>query len=262
MIEEGNGKVRGLRDWSVRDAFFLPFLIAVFLFPSCLSAQSKFTDQWAGRPLLSPLDIEGAVRSRMKNAPRVGEKAPEAVFVDAETGKGVLLRQLCEEKPVVLFFGSYSCLPVRDSAGEMKELQERFGDSVDFCYVQIREAHPTNGVPPPVLSGQAFVVDPPKSLEERSGLARKLCRECDIPFRILLDPIEDMNAVRWAAWPVRIFVVNPEGTVQYAGQQGPWFYKPMKGTKIELVGVPEEFGEIPGYSRESLEEFLEREYPE
>ena len=76
----------------------------------------------------------------------------------------------------------------------------------------------------------------------------------EIPFPILIDTMDDRTATRWAAWPIRLFVVNTTGTVIYAGKPGPWGFDPGGGFKAEghdkLRPHPERF------SQESLEDFL------
>ena len=69
--------------------------------------------------------------------------------------------------------------------------------------------------------------------------------------------MDDTVTARWGAWPVRLFVINRSGKVVFAGQQGPWFFKPTKTYDPDVPQVPEGLRNLPGYSRESLEEFLQ-----
>lgn len=64
-------------------------------------------------------------------------------------------------------------------------------------------------------------------------------------------------AVRWAGWPVRLYVIDQQQKIVYAGQQGPWFYNPGKwyqhSGKVNIVSDADRVG----LSKGSLEEFLE-----
>lgn len=92
----------------------------------------------------------------------------------------------------------------------------------------------------------------PETLEERKEIARR-CREAvKFAFTTVADTMDDAAAVAYAAWPERLFVVDPEGKVVYAGRQGPLGFYPVK--RIPPYGG----GKGPfGPVGPSLEEFLE-----
>ena len=63
--------------------------------------------------------------------------------------------------------------------------------------------------------------------------------------------VDDAVCLRWGAWPERLFLVDTEGNVAYAGQQGPWGFFPLRtGASKMSMGGPTE-------AKPSLEEFLE-----
>ena len=200
--------------------------------------------------------VQGIVETRLRNAPTVGQPAPTLLVTDAASLQPVRLSTIYPRKPVVLYFASYSCLCSQQTAEPVVKLSKKFGDRFQFLLVYIREAHPTNGYQTK-SAGKQFSIPDSNRLPDRIASGLRFAREKAIPFPVLVDPIDDRNAVRWGAWPARLFVIDQKGTVVYAGQQGPWFVKPTKDFDLGLPGVPEFIRDLPGYSRESLEEFLE-----
>ncbi|MEC5128498.1 deiodinase-like protein [Verrucomicrobiales bacterium BCK34] len=224
-------------------------------FGNAETSERPVTDQWAGKPVAGSAHVHDMIKSRLFNAPVVAEKAPETVVVDAKGGKEVRLSDLHREKPVVLFFASNSCTCSQEAAPEMSKLAKTFSDRFQFVLIYIREAHPPESVADGA-PGKQFSIDDPNTLKGRAHLALEFAKQHSLEFPVLTDTINDRQAVQWAAWPSRLFVVDQKGTVVYAGQQGPWFVKPTPGFDLGLGGVPESIRDLEGYSRESLETFL------
>lgn len=218
---------------------------------------TKSTDEYAGKPVMDPRHVHGMMNKRLENAPKLGEHAPGgSILTDAVSGNSVSLLDLYKEKPVVLFFASYSCLSAHEGANEMSRLAKQFGEIADFILIYIREAHPRNGFLPPER-GNRFIIDAPVSLAERSANALRYAHEQELNFRVLVDSMDDSTAVRWGAWPIRAFVISRSGIVNYAGQQGPWYFHPSIAFEHNLENAPSGLANIPGFSDDSLEEFLE-----
>lgn len=208
-----------------------------------------FQDQFSGKTVA---DIEMAsdlVIHRFYNAPCYGTKAPGFVLTDLDSGESVFLEELHEKKPVVLLFSSYGCDVMRDSFQYVEPVYSKFRDQFEFVMIYIREGHSLDGLHPDL----AKVADPRTSLERRD--AALLCRkEMKIPFRILIDSIDDRTATRWGAWPIRLFVVDTNGTVVYAGKPGPWGYHPGQGFAADLSHQLRKHEDR--FNQESLEKFL------
>lgn len=103
----------------------------------------------------------------------------------------------------------------------------RFKKKAEFLLVYLREAHPSDGW---AVRGWSKVADP-TSKRERDRVARRCCKEASFRFTALVDTMEDETAVKWAAWPERLFVVGKDGRVVYAGKQGPWGFWPTDKLK-------------------------------
>lgn len=210
-----------------------------------------FQDEFSGRTVENLDMASQLVYHRFFNAPGLGTKAPAFALVDNSTRETVLLKDLHREKPVVLFFGSLGCDVMADGVEQLLEVYREYREEVNFVMVYIREAHSVNGFGPE----RASVEDPETNLE-RSAAARQ-CRETiGIPFRILLDTMDDRAATRWAAWPLRLYAVDTDGTVIYTGKPGPWGFNPGGG--FVAKGADGLRAHSGYFSQESLEEFLSR----
>jgi len=231
----------------------LLFLIFLMLFPMISGGEETpepfESDEFSG---LIVKDREMAMqiaRGRFYNAPCVGEASPAFELASMKSGELVSLRELHAEKPVVLLFGSYGCDVLRGSGFKLDELYKQFRDRFNFVMIYIREAHSLNG-----FGASKARVEDPVTFEDREAVAEKCSAALAIPFPILVDTMDDQVSTRWAAWPIRIFVVETDGEVIYAGKPGPWGFEPGGGVKPEGNGVlrphPDRFSQV------SLEDFL------
>jgi peroxiredoxin len=145
----------------------------------------------------------------------VGAKAPDVVLRLPEGGTRRL--SSLRGKPVVLAFGSLTCPQFRSGAPLLNELQQRYGGSVTFLVVYLREAHAADGASPLPLNERLGVsVSEPKSLEERAGNAALCRKRLSIPYEAVLDDIEASVEKAFDAFPSRAFVIDREGTVTLA----------------------------------------------
>lgn len=211
--------------------------------------ESFYKDEFSGKKVKDREMAMGIARGRFYNAPCVGEKAPAFELASMKSGEMVSLSELNEEKPVVLLFGSYGCDVFRDSSFKIVDLYNRFYSEFNFVMIYIREAHSLDG-----FGESKARVDDPVTSETRTAVAKKCRAALAIPFPILVDTMDDRVSTRWAGWPIRLFVVDTDGVVIYAGKPGPWGFDPGGGFKPEgneaLRKHPERF------SQESLEDFL------
>lgn len=213
-------------------------------------------DEYSGKKIESQDVGYKIIRDRFFNAPKLGDVAPEFELTEQTTREVISLERLRAEKPVVLLFGSLGCDVFRDGIEPVLKAYKKFSDRYEFVMIYTREAHSleTEG-----SEGEAMFVDP-ETISGRS-LAATACRAAlKIPFRILIDSMDDRVATRWAGWPVRIFVVERDGTVVYSGRPGPWGFSPGGGFKPSMA---DKLRPHPGrFSQESLEAFLSAYKPQ
>ena len=213
-----------------------------------------YRDAYSGKTVTDQGMAWDLMALRENNPPRPGEAAPDFSLRTAEGDRVVKLSDLTREKPVVLFISSWGCDIFRESLAGLQALYARYGKRAHFVMVYIREAHPFDG-----FGGVLGRVEDPKTTEERAAVARRCQEQLRLPFPVLVDPIEDPIATRWGAWPTRIFVIDTNDKVAYAGGQGPWGFRPYRGFRHgsgKLNGLDEEF------STETLEAFFEKRFPE
>ncbi len=70
-----------------------------------------------------------------------GDRLPDATLVNLD-GQEVSLRSLAAGRPIALVTGSTTCPATASSMPDLIGLEERYGESVQFVLLQIREAHP------------------------------------------------------------------------------------------------------------------------
>lgn len=212
-----------------------------------------YQDSYSGKTVTHETMAWDLVAKRQPNAPLPGEPAPDFTLTTADGRHHVRLLDLARDKPVVMILSSWGCDIFRESLAGLHSLYTTYHDHAHFVMVYLREAHPLD-------SGFARelgrVIDP-KTSRDRAAVALRCREQLRLPFLMLVDPIEDPIATRWAAWPVRLFVVDTDGSVSYAGAQGPWGYRPYRGF---LHGEGPLSQDVDRFSMESLEEFLERRF--
>lgn len=122
---------------------------------------------------------------------------------------------------------------------------------MEFVFIYLREAHPSDGWAVP---GWSTVKDP-TTIEERKATALSCAKGLGFKFTTVVDTMDDATAVAYAGWPERLFVVDLEGKIVYAGSQGPWGFHPVKRLKPFGCDGPNK----PPFPINplSLEEFLE-----
>jgi Iodothyronine deiodinase len=70
------------------------------------------------------------------------------------------------------------------------------------------------------------------SLDERLDAAREAVLRLGLTMPVLVDTIDDAVSEAFAAWPERIFVLDAEGGIAYAGGPGPWDFDPDAAASV------------------------------
>ena len=66
----------------------------------------------------------------------------------------------------------------------------------------------------------------PQTFEERMILAKAFQEAMGTQTTILVDDISNTANAAFAAWPERIYVVDPDGRIVYKGKMGPFYFDP------------------------------------
>jgi hypothetical protein len=106
-------------------------------------------------------------------------------------------------QPTLVVFGSLTC-PITESAGEgLVRLHRRYGSSVRFVLVDVREAHPGESAPQPM--------DPVDKVRH----AEQLAEHHQLPFEVAIDDIDGSLHRAVGTRPSSAYLVDPDGTIVF-----------------------------------------------
>ena len=105
----------------------------------------------------------------------------------------------------------------------LQDLYTEYSDRVHFLVIYIREAHPTDGW----YMGNHNIRDP-QTIEERQALAGTCEVRMKYGIPTIVDDMDDGVMKTYAAWPDRLYLIDPDRKVAFAGGRGPWGFKPSK----------------------------------
>jgi len=102
--------------------------------------------------------------------------------------------------------------------------------------IYIREAHPVDGW----WLGKGLIgkgvkvfsknvatdVYDPKTMEERRKVAGECAESLQYGIHTYVDEMDDQVNQAYAAWPTRLYLIDLDGRVVYAGGLGPYGFKP------------------------------------
>jgi hypothetical protein len=92
--------------------------------------------------------------------------------------------------------------------------------------VYIREAHPSDEWQMEVNVKDDVVLPQPKTETERKAVASSCASRLKLSMPVLVDNMRNEVDELYAAWPERLFVIDGDGKIAYAGDRGPWGFKP------------------------------------
>ena len=107
----------------------------------------------------------------------------------------------------------------------MEQLHKDFGDIAEFRLVYIREAHPIGSRRPAPYAEEKGIHDA-TTFGERCALALDLLDDKNLSIPTIVDDMDNSVNEAYSAFPDRIFVVDVEGKIAFAADQGPWGYAP------------------------------------
>lgn len=99
----------------------------------------------------------------------------------------------------------------------LRDLYAGYSDRVQFLMIYIREAHPVDGW----HIGSHDIHDP-TTIDERRGVASQCEMAMQYGIRTYVDEMDDAVMTAYAAHPDRLYLVDLDGHVAYAGGRGPF----------------------------------------
>lgn len=94
----------------------------------------------------------------------------------------------------------------------------------------------------------------PKSDKERQDLAERCAATLVLDVPMVVDGVDDAVNMAYSAWPERLYVLKPDGTIHYRGDLGPRGFDPQEAADA--------VAELLGEESPDLEEFRERQREE
>ena len=120
----------------------------------------------------------------------------------------------------------------------LRDLYQEYHERVQFLLIYIREAHPVDGwwfgqslagkVVGMRFPKAATDIYDPKTMEERREVAGQCKDSLQYGIRTYVDEMDDSISKAYAASPTRLYLVGQDGKVVYAGDLGPWGFKPAE----------------------------------
>jgi peroxiredoxin len=152
---------------------------------------------------------------------QVGDMAPDFRLKTQDGTREVQLSAFRGKQPVVLFFGSYTCMPFREEIGLLEETYAQFKDRAQLFLVYINEAHPIDGLQAPGNEVAGIRVRAPHSYEERRKVAHTACSLLKTTLPCLVDDIDNTVNKAYSAWPDRFYLIDTQGKVAFISRPRP-----------------------------------------
>ena len=107
-------------------------------------------------------------------------------------------------------------------------MYQQYKDKAQFFLIYIREAHPNDAWQVPQNIQDGWVINEPKTWEERKKLAQDLLDRTNLSLPTLIDNMDNKVDDAYKAWPDRVYVVGIDGKIIFKGEEGPKGFKPLE----------------------------------
>lgn len=95
-----------------------------------------------------------------------------------------------------------------------------------FLFIYVREAHPSDGWQLDSNVEQGIVYAQPKTIDARRSIAGQCRAALKLTMPCVVDELDNRVDDLYAGWPERLYIIDADGRVAYAGRRGPWGFKP------------------------------------
>jgi thiol-disulfide isomerase/thioredoxin len=169
-----------------------------------------------------PMETMWAFANRGKLAP--GDLAPDFELLTLDGSSRVKLSSL-RGRPVVLFFGSYTCPPFRRQMPDMNRLYEPYKDRAHFYFVYVEEAHATDGWQSKTNKEDGILLANARERQDRVAAGTSCVSHLKIPFPMLVDDMDNRVETAYRAWPTRVYIIDKDGKVAFKTPIGPFGFE-------------------------------------
>ncbi len=105
-------------------------------------------------------------------------------------------------------------------------MYNNYKDHADFLTVYVREAHPTDEWQMKSNVKEDVCYAQPKTLEQRVAIANDFVTRNHYPLPFGIDDMANTAEHAYSAFPERLYIIDEQGRISYAGGMGPFNYHP------------------------------------
>ncbi|MFO0867774.1 MAG: deiodinase family protein [Pirellulales bacterium] len=166
----------------------------------------------------------------LSNLPGPGDLAPDFELRTADASRTIKLSSYRGQKPVVLVFGCFTCGNYRTYSESMEQLYDLWKDRAEFLRVYVREAHPVAENQPATSTNAraGLLIKQPTTFEERCDVALKFTSAMQLKTLLVVDEIDNRVGKAYGGSPDRLYLVDRDGRIAFAGGPGPFGFNPRE----------------------------------
>lgn len=105
-------------------------------------------------------------------------------------------------------------------------MYQQYKDRAEFLFVYIREAHPDDEWQLGANRRDSVVLAQPSTFSGRKTVAQRCSRALKLTMPCVVDDMNNTVDNAYAGWPERLFIIDADGRIAFAGTQGPFGFKP------------------------------------
>ena len=188
--------------------------------------------------------LDKAAAGEVRCQANVGDLAPDfaahTLNDDGSVSSDLLNLSGLRGAPASLVFGSYTCPIFRRQSERMKQLIAEYGDAVQFIFVYVLEAHPTDGWNTNSNRADDIMYAQPANTDERAKVANDWRRAYSFQSPVALDWPDNRINADYAGSPERLYVLDAKGVVTFKSEQGPYHDSHLEDWAAALEKVAKE----------------------
>ena len=108
----------------------------------------------------------------------------------------------------------------------LNEIYDAYKDQIEFFVIYIREAHAADEWQTPQNLYEEIIYQAPTNDDERAKVASACQIGLDLKMPMLVDSIDNDVEEKYISSPIRLYVIDRDGTLTYVGDQGPRGFDP------------------------------------
>lgn len=157
----------------------------------------------------------------------VGQLAPDfsahSLNADGSISSDLLTLSNLRGVPTSLIFGCYTCPIFRHQSDRMSQLISEYDDRVQFVFIYVMEAHPTDGWNTNSNRADDIMYAQPINLTERAKVASDWRQAYGFKNQVVLDWPDNRINADYAGGPERLYVLDANARVTFKSEQGPYY---------------------------------------